>query len=69
MHKAFDLALRETETKYLFITEKIEIDGEPPLSPYRFKEDPLPENGLYSVALESAICRSVGLHPYFFHHS
>ena len=53
MHKAYDLALRETETKYLFITDKIEIDGEPPLSPYRFKEDPLPEDGLYSVALET----------------
>lgn len=53
MHKAYDLALRETETKYLFITDKIEIDGEPALQPYRFKEDPLPEDGLYSVALET----------------
>lgn len=53
MHKAYDLALRETEMKYLFITEKIEIDGEPALQPYRFKEDPLPEDGLYSVALEA----------------
>jgi hypothetical protein len=53
MHKAYDLALRETETKYLFITDKIEIDGELAVQPYRFKEDPLPENGLYSVALET----------------
>lgn len=53
MHKAYDLALRETETKYLFINDKIEIDGEPALQPYRFKEDPLPEDGLYSVALET----------------
>ena len=53
MHKAYDLALRETETKYLFITDKIEIDGEPALQSYRFKEDPLPEDGLYSVALEA----------------
>ena len=53
MHKAYDLALRETEMKYLFITDKIQIDGEPALQPYRFKEDPQPEEGLYSVALET----------------
>ena len=53
MHKAYDLALRETETKYLFINDKIEIDGKSTLQPYRFKEDPLPEEGLYSVALQA----------------
>ena len=53
MHKAYDLALRETETKYFFITDKIVIDGEHELQPYRYMEDPLPEDGLYSVALEA----------------
>jgi len=53
MQKAYDLALREAETKYGYLANKIEIEDGSALQSYRFKKDPLPEDGLYSKALKT----------------
>ena len=53
MRKDYEKALNEIEMKYLCITNQLEINGDSSLLPYHSIEDPLPEDGLFSVALEA----------------